>query len=308
MRGYERTLPLGERWPAVVLIDHSHVPPIALPAAANTLYMTMRAGMSLHDRLRSTASVIGYAHRALDSGLRPRLGEEHLRYKRLAEADAEYASRPGSLPILPLVRPTKDELFAVALFDELVEKVADPANEPWDEHNYLHVVELLDRQPILLRAKIGAKMLDTFQKVRAEGKPRGFGALDRQASGRLVFFYDVDHREDVPELDEDHVAEVAAYGCLRHIQALESGAAKGTRTLAVGIRHHERLGRRYAFALYDGPAPPLDAETRRALEADHGLYDEARGRISRRPLGRNEPCPCGGGRKFKHCCLSRLSV
>jgi len=22
-------------------------------------------------------------------------------------------------------------------------------------------------------------------------------------------------------------------------------------------------------------------------------------------VGRNEPCPCGSGRKFKHCCLGR---
>lgn len=303
MRGYERTLPPGDGWPAVVLIDHPLAPSIRLPSEPNVLYMTMRDWMNLHDRLRSTASVIEYAHRALDSGLRPRLGHEAERYGRLAAADAEYASRPGSLPILPLERPTEEELFAVALFDDLVEKVADPDNEPWDENNYLHVVELLDGQPVLLRARIGAKMLDTFKKVRAEGKPRGFGALDRQARDRLVFYYDVEERDDVTDLDEYHVATVAAYGCLRHTQALESGAPEETRTLAVGVRHHERLGRRYAFALYDGPAPPMDMETRRALEADHGVYDDERGRITRQRVGRNEPCPCASGRKFKHCCL-----
>jgi len=25
----------------------------------------------------------------------------------------------------------------------------------------------------------------------------------------------------------------------------------------------------------------------------------------RRKAGRNDPCPCGSGRKFKHCCLGR---
>ena len=24
----------------------------------------------------------------------------------------------------------------------------------------------------------------------------------------------------------------------------------------------------------------------------------------RRKIGRNEPCPCGSGKKFKHCCLN----
>lgn len=26
------------------------------------------------------------------------------------------------------------------------------------------------------------------------------------------------------------------------------------------------------------------------------------------PIGRNDPCPCGSGRKFKHCCLGRTPV
>jgi hypothetical protein len=24
-----------------------------------------------------------------------------------------------------------------------------------------------------------------------------------------------------------------------------------------------------------------------------------------RPVGRNEPCPCGSGKKYKHCCLDK---
>lgn len=25
-------------------------------------------------------------------------------------------------------------------------------------------------------------------------------------------------------------------------------------------------------------------------------------------IGRNEPCPCGSGKKYKHCCLGSKSV
>lgn len=28
-------------------------------------------------------------------------------------------------------------------------------------------------------------------------------------------------------------------------------------------------------------------------------------RYATRPPGRNEPCPCNSGRKFKHCCLDK---
>lgn len=28
--------------------------------------------------------------------------------------------------------------------------------------------------------------------------------------------------------------------------------------------------------------------------------------VRRKKIGRNEPCPCGSGRKFKKCCISGL--
>ena len=36
--------------------------------------------------------------------------------------------------------------------------------------------------------------------------------------------------------------------------------------------------------------------------------DPTPAQLKRRPprIGRNEPCPCGSGKKFKHCCLLRL--
>jgi hypothetical protein len=303
MRGYERTLPRGDDWPAVVLIDHQNAPPVALTNEPNVLYMSLLDWMNIHDRLRSTDAVIEYAHRALASGLRPALGEEFGRYRRLAQADADFAHRPGSLPILPLDRPTTEELFAVRAFDDLVERVADNTNSPWDASNYLPVVELLDRQPILLRAHIGQKMIDTFLKVRADGSRRGFIARDQQAGDRIAFIYDVEPRnEPPPDIDEGQIAEIAAYGALRHAQALETGAALDSRTLAVGVRHLEHVGRRYAFALFEGPAPPMDDEMRRMLEVDHGIYRNDSARMARRRVGRNEICPCGSGRKYKRCC------
>lgn len=30
--------------------------------------------------------------------------------------------------------------------------------------------------------------------------------------------------------------------------------------------------------------------------------------VQRTKIGRNDPCPCGSGRKFKKCCISSLRV
>ncbi len=266
----------------VVLIDHPNVPAVALPFRTDALYITLDDWESLHDQLRSTAAVIEYVQRALGCGVHPPLGHEFDRYRKLAQVDATYAARPGSLPILPLNRLSTDEALAVAAFDDLVERVADATNQPWDEHDYLHVVEMLDCQPVLMRANIGAKMLNTFFSVRESRRPHGFYARDAQINDRFAFFYDVEEQADAPDYDERHLVEIAAYGNLRHIQAWESGSGEDTRTLAVGVRHNDDRGRRYVFALFDGQPPKLHDEVRRSLEADHGIYDEHRGRTIRR--------------------------
>jgi hypothetical protein len=139
--------------------------------------------------------------------------------------------------------------------------------------------------------------------VRVDGSRRGFIARDQQAGDRIAFIYGVEPSNEPPsDIDEGQIAEIAAYGALRHAQALETGAAYDSRTLAVGVRHLEHVGRRYAFALFEGPPPPMDDRMRRMLEVDHGIYRNDSARMERRRVGRNESCPCGSGRKYKLCC------
>jgi len=47
----------------------------------------------------------------------------------------------------------------------------------------------------------------------------------------------------------------------------------------------------------DHGAPGNAVPPRASLEKDTYRRPAAR-------VGRNEPCPCGSGRKFKHCCLT----
>jgi uncharacterized protein len=74
-----------------------------------------------------------------------------------------------------------------------------------------------------------------------------------------------------------------------------------------------------ALAAHDGPfaplAPPSEAEIEEAIDelpdCVAGLYEfrkevlarqRAAARDGHRRIGRNDPCPCGSGRKFKKCC------
>ncbi len=59
------------------------------------------------------------------------------------------------------------------------------------------------------------------------------------------------------------------------------------------------LGALLAAGVYDVPTPPRVA---RKDNAPHGVAQPP-GSFARGPkVGRNDPCPCGSGRKYKACC------
>lgn len=57
----------------------------------------------------------------------------------------------------------------------------------------------------------------------------------------------------------------------------------------------------------------FQAATEKELETKMDVrrnYHEGRGAtfIKRVRIGRNDPCPCNSGKKFKHCCMPNQSV
>lgn len=56
--------------------------------------------------------------------------------------------------------------------------------------------------------------------------------------------------------------------------------------------------------LYNLPAWDniLTNEERKVIKKE---YNKTRIVVKDKKIGRNEPCPCGSGRKYKHCCLNK---
>jgi uncharacterized protein YecA (UPF0149 family) len=78
----------------------------------------------------------------------------------------------------------------------------------------------------------------------------------------------------------------------------------------------ERLERHYTMmkAAASDPAHPAYERLQRAIATDPYKFaveddivelDQAPVGGAERRVGRNEPCPCGSGRKYKHCCGRR---
>jgi SEC-C motif len=297
LRGFERRLASVKPWPAVVLIEHPRAPSnISLDVHANTVFMTVDDWYGLHERLRSTAAVITYVQRALVSGVHPDLGNEVLRYGAHAEADAVAAG--GGYPMLPAASiHGEDETYA-AFVDDLIEKVW-PQDGPWpwsDPDDYRLVIEALDRIPPAMRADLGRKMFNTLLEVRRTRERRSFFLAHSQFLGRFIFVYDL--LDNVSS--EDQMARLVALTSVRQQEAVESGTSERPGTLGVGVLHDEDQGRQYSFVFSGGrPAPPTDVRWR--VNSVFGVLNRA-GIRSLPPIGRNDPCGCGSGAKFKYCC------
>jgi uncharacterized protein YecA (UPF0149 family) len=52
---------------------------------------------------------------------------------------------------------------------------------------------------------------------------------------------------------------------------------------------------------FPAPSPPEPAPARH----DYPERKSAPFLRTEKPVGRNDPCPCGSGKKFKKCCMSR---
>ncbi len=275
LRGFERVLPDGADWPVVVILDHPGHPDVSFGPSAHTLYISLSDWLNLHRMVRSTAGVIEYVRRALATGVEVALGHEEQRYQTLAAADLDACDTLTSFPTLSTLRLSDREDADAALFDDLVEMVADPDGATgWDSQEYLEVVEILDRTPLIGRTRIGAKMRLAFMDMVQTRNRRSFLAVAAEGP-RLTLLYEFDDGS----YDADgraFQAQIGTYAVLRQHHALDSGAAADSATLAIGVLHHPDRGRRYVFALVKGEPPELPDELREDLEATYGVFDGRR--------------------------------
>jgi uncharacterized protein len=89
-------------------------------------------------------------------------------------------------------------------------------------------------------------------------------------------------------------------GCQKDRFTLTPDGAPGLNYLCAGYK---------LFFTHSAPYLKRMAALRRARKPLEGLMDELREEASKANtgVGRNDPCPCGSGRKFKKCCLGKLS-
>jgi uncharacterized protein len=119
--------------------------------------------------------------------------------------------------------------------------------------------------------------------------------------------FGLDKRDTLPRACRECDVRFACHGeCPKHRFLRTPDGEWGLNYLCAGyqrfFRHIDPAMREMTRLIYAGRAP---AEIMAILADQERRGEGARGRGGEgaKQVGRNDPCPCGSGRKFKACCL-----
>jgi preprotein translocase subunit SecA len=149
--------------------------------------------------------------------------------------------------------------------------------------------------------EIEEQLLELADRLYEE-KERQLGAKDMRQVERLVMLRAVDslwirHLTGLDDLREG--IGLRAYGQQDPLVAFKKEAHEMYADLMTAIQH-TIVGDIYRVSLVREPQPRPMREMRTSVEAQRAPQPV---RAAGARVGRNDPCPCGSGKKYKHCCM-----
>ncbi|GAH65763.1 unnamed protein product, partial [marine sediment metagenome] len=159
--------------------------------------------------------------------------------------------------------------------------------------------EFLEMKPRQIEAKLIA-----LAEAQYEEREKALGAENMRVLERMVMLRIMDKLwvEHLTAMEE--MRQQAQWQTLRQTRAVDAYKRSGYQqfqTLLDTIQHdvvhtiyHVSIVKKEAPA--QAPSPMAQAAGRTVAAS------QPRQRVGGRKIGRNEPCPCGSGKKYKHCC------
>jgi hypothetical protein len=283
-------------WPVVIILDHPSIEDVE-PPQPDAFWITTSDWLELNWALRSVTAILTYVLRVLDGGtaITVPLGREVERFRRVVEADARYADTGGPMSRPWLTAASLSDPTGAELYRELLTRLWPPnAERPHVPIGDLRrVLEFLDALPPGAQAEVGRWILKKRSELRT--RPWASGAVMWNGDRLLVYAgARADHYDELERFD----ADLWALTSVRSREVQEQG---GQIAAALGVGHLVADG--YIDYRYIYMEPPIEAtdEIKRIVLHTYGRFDLATGRAVEVTAGRNDRCPCGSGRKFKHC-------
>ncbi|MFQ6122954.1 MAG: SEC-C metal-binding domain-containing protein, partial [Dehalococcoidales bacterium] len=135
-----------------------------------------------------------------------------------------------------------------------------------------------------------------------EAREKELGSDNMRVLERLVMLRTMDNLWVEHLTAMEHMRLEAGWQTLRQTRALDAYKSEGYRQFEVLLDtiRHDVVHTIYRVGIVRKEAPQ-PAPSVMAQAAGRGSGKQPL-RTGRRKIGRNEPCPCGSGKKYKHCC------
>lgn len=283
-------------WPTVVIIDHPGRHVVDVSHDPDTFVISLDDWRGLYIHLRSVTHVLRYVVRMMQlrDEMRVPFGWERDRFATVAALDAWYAE--GSRTWKPLVSyAAVDDPLAADLYRQLLEHVWIGATigDPLTPEECRRILSFLDDAPPALQTHVGRTILAHRRALERTGV-RSSGSIvlhDRP----MVFMCDIE--TNVGDAREWRL-EVAGLTMSRYAEWQEQMRTP-VPILGIGVRLVGGIVE-YTYVFGHGPSP-VTGQIRRHYEWKYGVANFRSCSTHRLRLGRNDPCPCGSGRKAKRC-------
>jgi hypothetical protein len=224
------------------------------------------------------------------------LEHEAERFHTVVAADANYAADGGERSRPWLSAENLTDPLGAQLYRELLERIwpSDGSLPPIPVADMRRILEFLDSSPPSAQVGIGRWILQKRSELKIGVWASGARLWD---NNRLFVFACA--RADVWTEIERFDADLAALACVRARELAEQGNTVEL-LLAVGhvVADGQYIDHRY---IYMEPPREVPDELKSSVLHEYGRFDLARGKMLPIEAGRNEPCPCGSGKKFKNC-------
>jgi len=164
----------------------------------------------------------------------------------------------------------------------------------------LNASELGSLRPVQIEERIIEAAEAIYEQREKEIGPDNVRMLERLVMLRTIDSLWVEHLTTM-----EHMRLEAGWQALRQVRAVDAYKNEGYKQFQVllsTIRHdvahiifHVGIARQETKE----PAPSVMAQVAAGTTTNPG---KQRAKVAGKKIGRNDPCPCGSGKKYKHCC------
>jgi preprotein translocase subunit SecA len=186
-----------------------------------------------------------------------------------------------------------------------LEKLYQALYDIFPVHLYLRPEQLREIPPRELPARIEALVTQAYEDRERELTPQVMRDLERLITLRVIDTKWVDHLDAMDFLEEG--IGLRGYAGVDPLVAFTNEAYQQWQTLLASMQEEiaKLLFRVQVVRERTRPQPSPFQE----MYASHGGDEEPEPRRperARKKVGRNDPCPCGSGKKYKKCCLNKV--